>query len=40
MPPLPVISGSDVVRKLERLGWVFVRQTGSHMILIKPEALV
>ncbi len=40
MPPLPVIIGLDVVRKLERLGWMFVRQTGSHMILIKPEALV
>jgi predicted RNA binding protein YcfA (HicA-like mRNA interferase family) len=40
MPSLPVISGLEVVRKLERLGWTFVRQAGSHMILIKPEALV
>jgi predicted RNA binding protein YcfA (HicA-like mRNA interferase family) len=40
MPPLPVLSGSDVVRKLQRLGWVFVRQAGSHMILVKPNSLV
>lgn len=40
MPPLPVISGADVVRKLERLGWIFVRQSGSHMILVKTDSVV
>jgi predicted RNA binding protein YcfA (HicA-like mRNA interferase family) len=40
MPPLPVVSGSDVVKKLQRLGWVLVRQAGSHMILVKPDSLV
>lgn len=40
MPPLPVVSGADVVRKLERLGWIFVRQAGSHMILVKTNSVV
>ncbi len=35
MPVLPVLSGGEVLRKLERLGWTFVRQAGSHMILVK-----
>jgi predicted RNA binding protein YcfA (HicA-like mRNA interferase family) len=40
VPPLPVVSGADVVRKLERLGWLFVRQAGSHMILVKVNSVV
>jgi predicted RNA binding protein YcfA (HicA-like mRNA interferase family) len=40
MPPLPVVSGMDVVQKLERLGWIFVRQTDSHMILVHPNSVV
>ena len=36
MPALPVISGREVRRALEQLGWQFARQRGSHMILIKP----
>ena len=36
MPALPVISGREVKRALEQLGWQFARQRGSHMILIKP----
>jgi len=35
MPALPVISGREVRRALEKLGWQFARQRGSHMILIK-----
>ena len=35
MPDLPVVSGRDARRAFERLGWVFRRQTGSHMILTK-----
>ena len=35
MPDLPVASGRDARRAFERLGWVFRRQTGSHMILTK-----
>lgn len=35
MPSLPVISGSEAVRALQRLGFTVVRQRGSHMILRK-----
>jgi predicted RNA binding protein YcfA (HicA-like mRNA interferase family) len=35
MPALPVISGREVRRTLEKLGWQFARQRGSHMILVK-----
>ena len=33
MPKLPVLSGGDVVTALERLGFVRMRQKGSHVIL-------
>jgi len=33
MPKLPVVSGADVVRALERLGFVVARQRGSHIVL-------
>jgi predicted RNA binding protein YcfA (HicA-like mRNA interferase family) len=33
MPRLPVLSGSDVVKALERLGFERVRQRGSHVVL-------
>lgn len=36
MPKLPRISGSDVVKVLERLNFIQVRQTGSHAVLKKP----
>jgi predicted RNA binding protein YcfA (HicA-like mRNA interferase family) len=32
---VPVLSGYEVVRIFERLGWTLVRQGGSHMILTK-----
>ena len=35
MPALPIISGRDVRRALEKLGWQFARQRGSHMIFVK-----
>ena len=35
MPRLPVLSGREVVRVFESLGWQVVRQTGSHIILVK-----
>lgn len=35
MPRLPRISGSEAVRALERLGFIQVRQTGSHVVLKK-----
>ncbi len=38
MPRLPRLSGQDVVRALERLGFVQVRQRGSHVVLRKETA--
>ena len=33
MTALPVVSGREVVKALEKIGFVFDRQRGSHMIL-------
>lgn len=33
-PPLPVVSGKDLIRALEKIGYVSVRQKGSHVRLI------
>ena len=33
MPRLPRVSGQEAVRALERLGFVQVRQRGSHVML-------
>ncbi|MFM8644882.1 MAG: type II toxin-antitoxin system HicA family toxin [Actinomycetota bacterium] len=33
MPELPVVSGSDAVKALERFGFRRVRQKGSHVVL-------
>lgn len=33
MPRLPVLSGREVITRLERLGFVRVRQRGSHVVL-------
>ena len=33
MPKLPRVSGAEVVRALERLGFAVVRQRGSHIVL-------
>ncbi len=33
MPRLPVVSGRELVRALEELGYVLDRQRGSHMVL-------
>ena len=36
MPPkLPRISGEEAIRSLKRLGFVVVRQRGSHVVLKK-----
>jgi predicted RNA binding protein YcfA (HicA-like mRNA interferase family) len=35
MPSLPVISGSEAVRTLQRLGFTVVRQRGNHIVLRK-----
>ena len=33
MPKLPLVSGTEVIRTLERLGFIVLRQKGSHIIL-------
>ncbi|MFZ1494526.1 MAG: type II toxin-antitoxin system HicA family toxin [Candidatus Competibacter denitrificans] len=35
MPSLPSVSGSEAVRALQRLGFVIVRQRGSHIVVRK-----
>jgi len=39
MPPkLPRISGEEAIRALQRLGFVAIRQRGSHVVLKKQDA--
>ncbi len=33
MPKPPVVSGAEVIRALERLGFIVVRQRGSHIVM-------
>ncbi len=33
MPRLPIVSGAEIVRALERLGFVVARQRGSHIVM-------
>ena len=33
MPKFPGLSGADLVKALEKLGFAKVRQSGSHMVL-------
>ena len=40
MPPLPVVSGKEVVAAFERAGWATSRREGSHIILTKPHTPV
>lgn len=35
MPKLPVVSGKEVIKVLEKIGFKFLRQKGSHAILKK-----
>ncbi len=35
MSSVPVLSGREVVRVFETFGWQVVRQSASHMILVK-----
>jgi predicted RNA binding protein YcfA (HicA-like mRNA interferase family) len=35
MPSLPVVSGAEAIRALERLGFEVKRQRGSHVVLRK-----
>ena len=35
MARLPVISGADAIKAFHRAGWRAVRQSGSHIVLVK-----
>jgi len=35
MASLPVLSGKELVKRFERLGWSVVRQSSSHIIMTK-----
>jgi predicted RNA binding protein YcfA (HicA-like mRNA interferase family) len=39
MPHLPVLTGRQVVRVFEKLGWEVARQRGSHIILVKDGSM-
>lgn len=34
---LPRVTGREIVRALERAGFIFDRQQGSHVILVNPQ---
>ena len=36
---LPVLSGKQVRKAFENDGWEYVRQRGSHMILVKEKSM-
>ena len=36
MPPVPILSPSDVIKIFQRFGWQTVRQRGSHIIMTRP----
>ena len=42
MPKLPRLSGQEIIRALERLGFVQARQRGSHVVMKKsmPEGSI
>jgi len=35
MPKLPVVSGGETIKALERIGFKVARQSGSHVVLRK-----
>jgi predicted RNA binding protein YcfA (HicA-like mRNA interferase family) len=35
MPKLPILSGREIVKIFEQLGWEVARQRSSHIILVK-----
>lgn len=40
MTRLPIISGSKAAKAFSRAGWISVRQTGSHFIMVKEGSSV
>ena len=39
MPRLPILSGREVVKIFEGLGWTVARQRGSHIVLVKEDQI-
>ena len=37
MSKLPVISGSQCIKALEKIGFIAIRQRGSHIILVRDQ---
>ncbi|RAY13728.1 hypothetical protein DPM19_18895 [Actinomadura craniellae] len=37
MPPLPVVSGAEVIKALEKAGFALTRVKGSHHMMRSPE---
>lgn len=35
MSKLPVVSGSECIKALEKIGFAIVRQRGSHVVLVR-----
>jgi predicted RNA binding protein YcfA (HicA-like mRNA interferase family) len=40
MACLPVVSGREVVRAFENLGWAVARQSSSHIVMVHPDHMV
>jgi predicted RNA binding protein YcfA (HicA-like mRNA interferase family) len=39
VPPIPPLSGQEVIRLFELLGWIVVRQRGSHIVMVKDGSI-
>jgi predicted RNA binding protein YcfA (HicA-like mRNA interferase family) len=39
VPPLPSLSGQEVVRILQSLGWSVARQRGSHIVMVREGSI-
>jgi predicted RNA binding protein YcfA (HicA-like mRNA interferase family) len=35
MPPLPVLSGKEILKAFEKLGWVYARRKASNMVMTR-----
>jgi predicted RNA binding protein YcfA (HicA-like mRNA interferase family) len=40
MSNLPLISGKKAIKAFNKDGWIVKRQSGSHIILVKPGSIV
>ena len=40
MPKLPVVSGKELIKALTKIGFLFIRQRGNHVIMKNPDGRV